>query len=235
MNNKALTLIRLARFDEAKKLLRESVELRQRAGDPTGVSLSLETLAELSLESGDLLKAETYATEAIKQADLSHNDLVKAEALIALGRVALKRNDFYAAAKPLNEALEIAEKLDNKVLQTTALIYLAESEFYSRPVIAQERLTECRQMLEDHPDAWLAQELERISQRASGERIRVTPDNWLMINGNLLPNWYEAKVALETFLMKNALRQSGGNMTKAGQIIGISKVHARDKKRTYKL
>jgi tetratricopeptide (TPR) repeat protein len=235
MNNMAHTLIRLRRFEEAEKLLQESLELCQRSGHASDVSIVLETFAELSLQLSDLRKAEKCATEAIKQADLSQNDFVKAEALIALGRVALKRSDFFAAAKPLNEALEIAKKLDNKVLLTTVLIYLAEAEFYNRPIIAKERLNQSRQILEDHPHIWLAQEVERISQRASGDRIRITADNWLMINGSLLPNWYATKEAVETFLVKNALLQSGGNLTKAGLIIGISKVHVRDKKMEYEL
>jgi tetratricopeptide (TPR) repeat protein len=235
MNNMALTLIRMGRFDEAGNLLQESLELCQRAGDIAGLSVALETLAQLCLESQDLRQAEKYATEAIEQADLSHNDFVKAEALIALGRVELKRSDFYAAAKPLKEALTLGEKLGNKMLQAEIMLYLAECEFPIRPVVAQERLTLAREILEDHPHVWFSQEIERISSRAKGERIRITPDNWLLINGNLLPNWYAAKEAVETFLVKNALRQSEGNMSKAGEIIGISKVHVRDKKMEYNL
>jgi len=235
MNNMALTLIRLQRFEEAERLLRESLDLCQRAGDIAGLSVTLETLAQLCLESQDLCKAEKYAIEATEQADLSHNDFVKAEALIALGRVELKRDDFYAAAKPLKEALELGERLGNKILQAMAMLYLAECEFPTRPIVAQERLTRAREILEDHPHVWLSQERERIANRAKGERLRITADNWLMINGNLLPNWYAVKQAVETFLVKNALRQSEGNMSKAGRIVGISKVHMRDKRMEYDL
>jgi tetratricopeptide (TPR) repeat protein/DNA-binding protein Fis len=235
MNNTGLTLIGLQRFEEAERLLQESLELHQRAGHIAGVSSTLETLAKLFLELPDLRKAEKYAKEAIEQADLSHNDLVKAQALISLGRVSLKRNDFLPDDKPLHQALEIAEKLDDKVLQMTALLYLAECESFCRPIVARERLAQVKKMLEEHPYIWLAQEIERIVQRIQGERIRITPDNWLMMNGNLLPNWYAVKESVETFLVKNALRQSGGNLTKAGTIIGISKVHVRDKKMEYEL
>jgi tetratricopeptide (TPR) repeat protein len=235
MNNTALTLIRLQRFDEAEKLLQESLELFQRAGYMSGVSLSLETLAKLFLELPDLRQAEKYAKEAIEQADLSHNELLKAQALISLSRVSLKRNDFFADDKPLHQALEIANKLDDRVLQMTALLYLAECELFCRPIIARERLGQVKKMLEEHPYVWLVQEVERIVQRIQGERMRITPDNWLLINGNLLPNWYAVKESVETFLVKNALRQSGGNLTKAGTIIGISKVHVRDKKMEYEL
>jgi tetratricopeptide (TPR) repeat protein len=235
MNNTAHTLIRLQRFEEAERLLRESIELTQRAGDIPGLSASFETLAKLFLEVPDLRQAEKYAKEAVAQADLSHNEMVKAQALISLGRVSLKRNDFFADDKPLREALEIADKLDDKVLQMTALLYLAECELFCRPIIARERLGQVKKMLEEHPYVWLAQEVERIVQRIQGERMRITPDNWLLINGNLLPNWYAVKESVETFLVKNALRQSGGNLTKAGQIIGISKVHVRDKKMEYEL
>jgi tetratricopeptide (TPR) repeat protein len=235
LNNLALTLIRLQRADQAGRLLEESLELFQRAGSTSGVSISLETSAQLCLQRQDLGKAAKHATEAIEQADLSHNDFVKAEALITLARVALNGNDFYAATKPLSEALEIGEKLRSKRLQTLALLYLAESEFPTRPIIAQERLIQARAMLEHHHDRWLAQEFERIEQRAQGDRMKITPDNKLIIDGSLLPNWYALKEAVETFMIKNALRQSGGSLTKAGPIIGISKVHVRDKKMQYNL
>jgi len=155
--------------------------------------------------------------------------------LITLGRIEIKRNDFYAAAKPLQQAIEISEQLNSKILQTAALLYLAECELPTAPVKAQQHITQVRDLLEECHDARLQQEFERISNRAKGERLKITPDNRLIIDGNFLPNWYAAKEAMETFLLKNALRQSEGNLTKAGKILGITKVHVHDKKKQYSL
>jgi tetratricopeptide (TPR) repeat protein len=234
MNNKATTLIRMRRFEEAERLLQESLELFQRAGHIGHVAAALQTFAERYLGIPDFRQAEKYAKQAIEYADLSRNDLVKVEALIALGRVSLKRNDFFADDKSLSQALELAQKLNNKVVEMTALLYLAECELFYRPAIARERLNQVRQMLEAYPYVWLEQEMERIVQRTQGERLRITSDNWLQINGNLLPNWYAAKEALESFLVKNALEQ-GKTFQKAGEILGVSKVHVREKKLQYKL
>lgn len=235
MNNLAMTLVRLGQYEAAETILQESGELYQRVGNIAGSSIYLETFAELYLQSGALHKAEKYASQAIQQADLSHNEFVKAEALITLGRIEIKRNDFYAAAKVLKEALEISQRLNSKMLQTAAQLYLAECELPTAPVKAQQRLTWVREALESYHDVQLQQELERIRQRAKGERLKITADNKLIIDGNFLPNWYAAKEALETFLLKNALRQSEGNLTKAGKILGITKVHVHDKKKQYGL
>jgi tetratricopeptide (TPR) repeat protein len=235
MNNLAQALIRLERNDEAEKLLEESNELFQRAGNIASISSVLATFADLYLAKGALTKAETFVSQAIEQADLSHNQFVKAEALITLGRIEIKRSDFYAAAKPLREALDIGHKLNSRTLETAAMLYLAECELPTAPIKAQEHLTQVRERLEEDHDAQMKQELERIRQRAKGERLKLTPDNTLIVNGNFLPDWYAAKEAMETFMLKNALQQTGGNLTKAGKILGISKVHVHDRKKKYKL
>ena len=41
--------------------------------------------------------------------------------------------------------------------------------------------------------------------------------------------------ALEEFLLKNALDQADGNLTKTGKILDITKVHVRDRKILYGL
>ena len=235
MNNLAWTLIRLNRFDEAEKLLGESHALFQQAGNSASISVVLTTYADLYLAQKALTKAESFAVQAIEQADLSHNEFLKAEAMIVLGRIQIMRGDFYAAAKPLRGALEIGQKLNSRMLETAALLYLAECELPTAPIKAHERLTQVRERLEEYHDAQIEQELERIRQRGRGERLKIAPDNTLIINGNLLPDWYAAKEALETFLLKNALQQTGGNLTKAGKILGISKVHVHDRKKKYRL
>jgi tetratricopeptide (TPR) repeat protein len=235
LNNLALAFIRLGQFEAAERTMQEAGILYQQLGNIAGNSGFLETYAELYLESRALHKAEKYATQATEQADLSQNEFVKAEALITRGRIEIKRNDFYAAAKLLQDAVDISQKVKSKMLETAALLYLAECELPTAPVKAQQRLTQVRDMLEEYHDARIKQEFERISQRAKGERLKITPDNRLIIDGNFLPNWYAAKEAMETFLLKNALRQSEGNLTKAGKILGITKVHVHDKKKQYGL
>ncbi|MCS6817269.1 MAG: hypothetical protein N0A16_05875 [Blastocatellia bacterium] len=46
---------------------------------------------------------------------------------------------------------------------------------------------------------------------------------------------YEAKEALEIFLIRKALEQSGNNLTRAGELLGTTRGHVHKKKKQYGL
>jgi len=155
------------------------------------------------------------------------------DALIVAGQVAFRLGDYWNAEKSLSVALDLANKLESKMLQSHAYLYLAEACLPTSPVKGREYLMKAAELLTEYRDPWLDNELERISQRYKGERISITDENRLVINGNLLPTWAAAKEAVEKFLLKNALEQSEGNQTKAGQLLGITKVHVHEKRKQY--
>jgi len=232
-SNLALTLIRLQRYDEAQRLLYESIELRHRVGDIAGTALCLELLAELNLEVGDLPAAVTFAAQAMEQADLATNSFQQAYARITAGRVCFRKGDAFGAEKRLLAALDMAATLESKELICVASLYLAECYLVLSPLKGREYLWKSAELLHDFQDVWFQSEFERISQRYKGERISITEDNKLLINGNLLPTWAAAKEAVEKFLLKNALEQSEDNQTQAGRLLGITKVHVHDKRKQY--
>lgn len=233
--NLALTMIRLHRYEEAETLLREALELYQRTGNMASTASSLDLFAQLYLETGDLESAERFAAQATEQADLSRNPFQQAYAYISAGRVAYRKGDGFKAERLLRIALDLANRIASKELMAASTIFLAECCLTASVVKGREYLIQATNWVREYPDKWFEMELERIGERYKGDRISITEENKLVVNGNLLPSWNGAKEALERFLIKNALELANGNQTKAGQLLGITKVHVHDKRKQYDL
>jgi tetratricopeptide (TPR) repeat protein len=229
----SVALARTTDFDEAQRVLLESLELHERIGDVRATAVTLKSLAELYLERNDMARVEKYAKDALAQANAIGDPVLQAESNIVVGRVAARRRDHVQAEKALQAAQEIAKGLGYKKLEGQICLYLAEVYYSTSPVKAQEYVTRAQELLQGFRDPWIEQELQRVSQRSTTERVKLTADNKLVFDGNFLPNWYSAKEALEQFLLKNALRQSGGNLTKAGEILGITKVHVHNLRKQF--
>ncbi len=231
----AAALVRMGRFDEAEHAVHESLDALQRLGHGRGVGRMFKTLAEIYLERNDVARAEHAARAALEHAETLRDDVLRAEAQILLGRVAARRRDHEAAEQTLSRAREIARGLDDRKLEGLACLYWAEACYAVSPMRAQELIARAQELLHPFSDPQIEREIERVAQRATSERIKLTPDNKLIFDGNFLPNWYVARETLERFLLKNALRQAGGNLTKAGELLGITKVHVHNLRRQFNL
>ncbi len=233
-NNIALALIQLERYKEAELLLKESLELAQRIGDVVSASTFLTSFAELYVACGDLEKAHLYSRQASEYAELATNPFEKGRALVQLGRVALLKGRYYESEKALRQALEIGEKLKSREIETPACLYLAELMLAVQPMKAREWLARADQLLATYPHAWFRAEFERIRRKMDEGRIRIEEERFI-VDGTRLPKWYEAKEALEIFLIRKALEQSGNNLTRAGELLGTTRVHVHKKKKQYGL
>ncbi len=231
----ALALVRLERFAEAEQALSESLGVLQHLGHERGLGRTFKALADVYLERNDVSRAEQSARFALEHAEALRDDRLRAEAQLLLGRAAARRRDHEAAEAALSVAREIARGLGDRKLEGLACLYLGEACYATSPMKAQELIACARELLRPLADPQIEREIERVSQRATSERIRLTPDNKLIFDGNFLPNWYVARETLERFLLKNALRQAGGNLTKAGELLGITKVHVHNLRRQFNL
>lgn len=234
-SNLARAMIKLRQYAEAEEILKEGAEFARRTGDVDHTALCFELFAELYFEKGELESARRYIGSAIEYADLGHHAERKCGTRILAGRIALARGDTRAAEAELTRALDVADASQNSTLRARVCLYLAEAALATSTVKGQEYLAQASELLTRHHDASLELDFKRISGRYRGERISVTTDNKLTINGHLLPTWNAAKEAVERFLLKNAIDQAGGNQAKAGEILGISKVHVHDKRKQYGL
>ncbi|GBC77278.1 hypothetical protein HRbin08_00752 [bacterium HR08] len=233
-NNIAWALIRLGQYEEAELLLQESLELAQEIGNVTGASTFLTSFAELYAARGELEKACVYGKRASEYAELAGNLFEKGRALVELGRVALLRGRYYEGEKALRQALEIGERLKSREVEAPACLYLSELMLAVQPMKAREWLARAERLLAEYPHAWLRAEFERIRRKLEAGRIRVEGDQFI-VDGTRLPTWYEAKEALEIFLIRKALEQTGNNLTRAGELLGTTRVHVHKKKKQYGL
>jgi tetratricopeptide (TPR) repeat protein len=233
-NNVALALIQLERYEEAESLLQESFELAQGVGNVTSASTFLTSFTELYVARGDLEKAQLYGTRASEYAELAGNLFEKGRALVQLGRVVLLKGRYYESEKALRQALEIGERLKSREVEVPACLYLAELMLAVQPMKAREWLARAERLLVEYPHAWFRAEFERIRRKMDEGRIRVEEERFI-VDGTRLPRWYEAKEALEIFLIRRALEQSGGNLSRAGELLGTTRVHVHKKKKQYGL
>lgn len=233
-NNMAVALIWLGRYDEAELLLQESLELAQRIGDITGASIFLTSFAELYIYRGEYEKAYSFGRQALECAKLAQNVFEKGRALIQLGRVFLLQGRYYESEKHLRQALQIGEQLQSREVEAPACIYLAELMLFTSPMKAREYLARAERLLAEYPHAWFRSELERVRWKLDAGRIRVA-DEQFIVDGTHLPKWYEAKEALEIFLIRKALEQTNNNLSRAGKLLGTSRVHIHKKKKQYGL
>ncbi|MCS6817274.1 MAG: hypothetical protein N0A16_05900 [Blastocatellia bacterium] len=231
----ALTLVQMERFDDAERAVHEGLDVLQRIGHERGVGRMHKTLAEIYLERNEVARAESAARAAMEYAEALRDDVLRAEAQIFLGRAAARRRDREAAERALSRAREIAQGVNDRKLEGLACLYWAEACYASSPVQAQELIMRAQELLRPLSDPRIEREIERIAQRATSERIKLTPDNKLIFDGDFLPNWYVARETLERFLLKNALRQAEGNLAKAGELLGITKVHVHNLRRQFNL
>ncbi len=231
----AMVLVRMECFAEAEQALHESLEVLTRIGHGRGVGRMFKALAMVSFERNDLSRAEHSAQLALEQADALQDERLRAEAHLLLGRAAGRRRDPEAAERALVLARDIARSLGDRKLEGLACLYLGEACYATSPMKAHELIAGAQELLRPLADPQLEREIERILQRAASERIKLTPDNKLIFDGDFLPNWYVARETLERFLLKNALKQAGGNLTRAGELLGITKVHVHNLRRQFNL
>lgn len=219
----------------AEAVLKQAQELNVRVGNREGVCATLQSLAQLYLDQNAPDKAEQYAREALAQATSINDERQVIVAQILLARICILRGKKEEAEELLRVASESAERLQAPTLQAQCLMYLAECYLPKRAPEAQGYLEACRALMEGITDPKLTREFERIRTKATHSRIRLTPEGDLIISKSFLPEWSEAKEAVESFLIKHALEQSDDNNTRAAKILAISKVHLCEKRKQYKL
>jgi len=227
-------LISLRSHDRAERLLVECLDLYQRIENKDGEARALILLTRLELERNRVRKAREYAGRAYELAELVRDPMVSACTRIQLARSVSLEKERSQAITLLQEAIQMADKFDLMNIKIEALIYLADSYHGFDPVKGPEHIEAATQLLNEHNNVVLAAALQRVSQKYQTGRIW-REGTKLIFDSNLLPNWYEAKRSLEVFLLKSALDQAGQNLTEAGRLLGISKVHVHDKRKQYQI
>jgi tetratricopeptide (TPR) repeat protein len=228
-------LLRANKVELAEIVLKQAQELNSRVGNASGVCATLELLAQLYLDQNTMDKAEQCARDALAQAESVADEYQVIIAQIMLARIYILRGRKEEARQLLLIASESADRFQSPMLKAQCLMYLAECCLPKRAPEAQSFLEACQVLLAGSTDQKLMREFQRIRTKATHSRIRLTQEGDLIISKSFLPEWGEAKEAVESFLIKHALEQAEDNNTRAAKILSISKVHLCEKRKQYKL
>ncbi len=228
-------LFRAGKIEVAEVVLQQAHELNARAGNQAEICAILGLLAQLYLDQNGMDKAEQCAREALAVAESAQDEHRIVVAQIMLARISILRGKKEEAQELLLAASAGADRSAVPTLKAQCLMYLAECCLPKRATDAQGYLGECEVLLEGVADQKVLREFQRIRTRAMHSRIRLTPEGDLIISKSFLPEWSEAKEAVESFLIKHALDQADDNNTRAAKILAISKVHLCEKRKQYKL
>ncbi len=230
----AEALMRLKRFERAERLAEEVKEMWKT--QPAGESLALAMLTHIALQKNEIDEAGSRATAALELANQSGASEALATARMTVGLVELARHEFKSASEYLQQAAEAARSVNglslSKRLELEATVYLAEAYHSFDTRAGRAELARAGDLLNTVEDAWLGDEYNRVSAKYE-EQIILTDDNRLVFDGNQLPRWQEAKRTLEGFLLRNALRQTSGSLTRAARKLGVSKVHVHNLKKKH--
>jgi non-specific serine/threonine protein kinase len=112
----------------AQVLLEEAARLAQTAGDQRELAMARSYLARARESQGDFAGAYDYATQAVTAARVAGDAIALADALLKLGNLSIARQEYDAAARALQEALELSERLGYHGFMTPVtrqLAYLA--------------------------------------------------------------------------------------------------------------
>jgi tetratricopeptide (TPR) repeat protein len=233
INNLAYVQIRLGDTEAAAKLLTESLELRRRAKDMAGESVTLELMGVLHLEQGQLDEARHALNSAIQLAELANDDQEKAFALITLGRVLITQEVLDEGKEKLTEALRLAIQLKSKMLECESCTYLAEVQARKGDGVgAYESLQRAKSLMNGYTDAYLKTQIERVENLLREEKIK-TAGGAFIIKSSFLPTWREAHDSLGKFLLTEALQHSGGSQVRASELLGVTKAYITMLRRKY--
>jgi tetratricopeptide (TPR) repeat protein/TolB-like protein len=148
----------MGRYAEARELAEESLVVRREFKDQRGISSSLQSLAELSVELGDITRSRQYAEQAYDIGVQTDDPEVIAGALQQIALADRLTGQPRAAAERYREAEAMFQSIDYPIGVTGARIGLARTwidmrEFNSAESIAREVLQAARDSDQDRLEA----------------------------------------------------------------------------------
>lgn len=220
-NNIARAMLVLGRPAEAERRLVDLIGWERLTGDSVSELQALQTLAVAQIEQRKLVEAEATASEVLRLAQALGSDGHTLDGRILLARVHSRLRD----PKAITELRDLVAKCDDvgddfQRLEIRA--YLAEELVATSTIEARSLLDE----VEDSPLkdtlGWLRPILDRISKDLERVPIRTDGDT-LVIDSRLgFPTLRDAREAVERFLFDRSMRETNGNASAAGRLIGAS-------------
>jgi predicted ATPase/Flp pilus assembly protein TadD len=142
------TIMLQGKFDEASRVMQESLELSTATGDRWGMAGSLRLLGTVAQFAGRFKQAEEYLERALEIGREIGQGRIESKAVMNLGVIATWSGDYPRAQALLEEAVEISRDLNDLISLTDELrelgrLHLALGEYNRAVEIMQETLAIC--------------------------------------------------------------------------------------------
>ena len=228
-NNEGFLFARLGRFKEAHEHLDRARALLVAVGDHGGAAGNEDTRAQVLLLEGKNEAAEKTARSAVRSLEHGGEQSMLAEALTTHGKALAKLNQYDAARKALDRAIELAQVAGDPDAGGIAALTIVEELDQQLPV---ETLHEYYLSAES---GLSSSQNRQIRTRLGDSARRLVSSAWSNSSktetekANSAPVLIGESYSLETEvlryeanLIRQALETSGGSVTRAARMLGVT-------------
>ena len=225
-NNLGFLFGTIGRFNEAQEHLARARALNLSLGDYGGAAGAEDTRAQVFLLEGRYEDAEKVARRAVQALKQGGEQAVLAEALTTHGKALARLKQTQVAKATLDQAVEIAQTAGNPdrggIAAVTAIEELSESlptdalqNYYrtAEALLSNSQNLSIKTRLGDCARRILAMELSN-AETASLDHAEIAIQSGFSLDAEVLR--YEGN------LIRRALEESGGSVTRAARILGVT-------------
>jgi tetratricopeptide (TPR) repeat protein len=216
-NNVGFLFASLGRFEEANEHLTRARSLLVSLGDHGGVATCDDTRAQAFLLEGKNVEAEKTAASAVRNLMIGGEQAILAEALTTHGKALARIQQHHAAKATLDRAIEVARNAGDPERGGIAAVSAIEElsrDLASDVVLEYYRTAES--LLTKSQNTGLKVRLGQCARTvlSSGEDKAAIPPTGFSLEEEVLK--YEGN------LIRAALQQTGGSVTRAARLLGVT-------------
>ncbi|MCC6742683.1 MAG: tetratricopeptide repeat protein [Acidobacteria bacterium] len=220
-NNIGRAMLVLGRPAEAERRLADLIGWERLTADSVTELDTLVMLTVSQIEQRKFSEARASAEELARLGATLGLPAAQLDGEMQLARISSKVHDVDAVER-LRAAVRSADSSGTEFQRLESRVYLAESLVVGSTVEAKALTAEVLASPIFGSVGWLKPIVDRISSDLERVPIRIDGDS-LIIDSRLgFPNLKDAREAVERFLFDRSMRETGGNASAAGRLIGAS-------------
>jgi tetratricopeptide (TPR) repeat protein len=222
-NNVAYLLIKLSRFKEAHKHLNEARRLTVSFRDKARTAQIDDSRAQALIGEGKLKEAEVVARKAASALESSGHQCLVADVLITQGIALARLGRKERAQFILQKAVSFALKVEAHNQAGLAALTLIEEVEELPPATLQAAYQQAREWLASSQDQGVLMRLsEAAGKLAASLRGGLSAEDATEILSTEPGDLQESMLKYEASLIKRALVQANGSVTRAASLLGTS-------------
>ena len=225
-NNVGFLFASIGRFPEARQHVDSARQLFVRVGDHGGVAYADDTLAQVFLLEGRSEEAERAARRAVQALRRGGEQRILAEALTTHAKALARLNQAPGARTALDQAVEIAQTAGNPDRGGIAAVTaIEELSTYLSTDALQDYYRTAESLLSNSQNASIKNRLGECARRVLSASIaEATIADATQAEASIPLNFsLDAEVLrYEGSLIRKALEESGGSVTRAARLLGVT-------------